>query len=187
MLLTLTLAAAGCDTANTTPAASPDSDTPMATATRTLELAFEGLEPLGGDYVYEGWIIVDDMPVSTGRFTVDEAGLLNPATFEIAEADAEAATTFVLTIEPGEGDDPAPSHVHVLGGNFSDGATDLTIDHPAALGDSFVEAAGSFILETPTSADVADDFHQGIWWLQMTDEGPAASLTLPALPEGWVY
>jgi hypothetical protein len=34
---------------------------------RTLGVAFDGLEALGEDYVYEGWLIVGDMPVSTGR------------------------------------------------------------------------------------------------------------------------
>ena len=187
LLFTMMLTAAACDSSTEGSMATPDDGAPMTSETRTLELAFEGLEALGEGYVYEGWIIVDGMPVSSGRFIVDDEGMLDPASFEIDTAYAEAATTFVLTIEPAEGDDPAPSHVHVLGGDFTDGATSLTIDHAAALGDSFADATGSFILETPSSAEVAEDHHQGVWWLEMTEAGPAPSLNLPELPDGWVY
>jgi hypothetical protein len=157
------------------------------TVTRTLALAFEGLEALGDDYVYEGWVIVDGAPVSTGVFEVDENGVSTPNEFVLPADIADAASLFVLTIEPAVDDDPAPSHVHVLGGTFQDDAADLTIDHEAALGTDLLDAVGSFILKTPTTHDVDDDDVNGIWWLELTDDGPAPSLVLPALPQGWVY
>jgi hypothetical protein len=47
--------------------------------------------------------------------------------------------------------------------------------------------SGGFILKTPTThADDGDD-SQGIWWLQLINGGPSASLVLPELPNGWVY
>ena len=62
--------------------------------TRSLSFTFDGLPALGAEYVYEGWIIVDDAPITTGRFTVDAEGNLDPATFEIDAAMADAAAMF---------------------------------------------------------------------------------------------
>jgi hypothetical protein len=143
------------------------------------------LPALGSDFVYEGWIIVDDAPVSAGRFTVDESGVPTPAAFALDQADADAATLFVLTIEPAQGDDPAPSSTHLLAGPIVDGSASLTIDHAAALATDFTAAAGSYILATPTTGDMSLQ-EQGIWWLN-PGETKTASLDLPDLPEGWVY
>ncbi|MEL6178914.1 MAG: anti-sigma factor, partial [Myxococcota bacterium] len=101
---------------------------------RTLSMSYQGLPALGDGFVYEGWLIVDGAPVSTGRFTVDAAGALSPSTFELDAAVADAGTTFILTIEPAVGDDPAPADTHVLAGDMSNGESVLTIDHTAALG-----------------------------------------------------
>lgn len=152
---------------------------------RTLEMEFTGLPALGTGYEYEGWIIVDGSPITAGRFSVDAEGNLDPATVEIPAEQAEAAAMYVLTIEPIEGDDPAPSDTHVLAGPFDGASADLTIGHEAALGDDFTAAAGTFILATPTSA-AEDDDNQGIWFLA-PGEPMTASLDLPELPAGWVY
>ena len=176
----ISLGLAGCGTGE-------ESAIEPASTTRTLDLTFEGLEALGDDYVYEGWVIADGMPVSTGRFMVDENGVSMPNEFVIPVEIADAASLFVLTIEPAQGDDPAPSHVHVLGGAFQGDTADLSIEHEAALGTSLTDAEGAFILKTPTTHDMDDDDSNGIWWLEITDEGPAPSLMLPVLPEGWVY
>jgi len=150
-----------------------------------LKIELSGLEPLGAGYVYEGWIIVDGAPVTTGRFQIEEGTDVYDGW--VARADADAAAAFVLTIEPEEGDDPAPSATHVLGGDVEGTEAALSLEHGAALGTDFTGAVGSYILETPTSSNVADDYDQGIWWLQIGGGGPAASLALPELPEGWVY
>lgn len=155
--------------------------------TTTLTLGLSGLPQLGPDYEYEGWIIVDGAPVTAGRFTVDEDSNPTPATFEIDAAMAEAATAYVLTIEPATGDDPAPSDVHVLAGDLSGGTGSLGVDHPAAIGTDFADATGEYILETPSSMAVADDYDQGIWWLVPGADGMAPGLTLPELPAGWTY
>jgi hypothetical protein len=149
-----------------------------------LELVFDGLEPLGPDYVYEGWIITGDGPVTSGRFDAPDPG--ETLTFEIGDELRASATTFVLTIEPRFGDDPAPASTHMLAGRFEDGAAALTVDHPAALGTDFSAAAGGFILETPSTGGVADDYDQGVWFLDPS-AGPGPSLELPELPEGWTY
>lgn len=43
-----------------------EDDTPK-TASLTINLS--GIEALGADYVYEGWIVVNGTPISTGRFS----------------------------------------------------------------------------------------------------------------------
>ena len=178
------LAALGCEEGESTDrdaAVMADADG----ATRTLSLGFDDLPTLGSSHVYEGWLIVDGNPVTSGRFSVESDGTLNPATFEIQASDANDATLFVLTIEPATGDVPEPSDTHVVAGAFSDGSATLSIDHAAALGTDFEDAAGSFVLNTPTTT-TNDDAGQGIWFLTPGDP-LQASLTLPELPNGWAY
>ena len=59
--------------------------------TSDLTLNLQGLEALGSDYVYEGWIIVNGQPVSTGTFT----SVVFPQTFPVDRVQLENATTFV--------------------------------------------------------------------------------------------
>ncbi len=165
---------------------SDDNDDPAPGETVTMRLSFAGLEDVGPDFVYENWLIVGGAPVSAGRFSVSAAGTPSATTFEIDQDDADRATAYVLTIEPAVGDDPAPSDVHLLGGDLNTvGAARLTVDHAAALGTDFASAGGSYILETPTSA-AADDYFRGVWFLDPA-AGPGPSLDLPPLPAGWVY
>lgn len=143
-----------------------------------------GLESLAPGFEYEGWIIVDGMPVSTGRFSVDAAGVPSLLSVPISGAQATGATAFVLTIEPMPDSDPSPSATKILAGDFAAGQATLTVGHPAALGSDFTAAAGAFILATPSST-VTTDESQGIWWLDPA-AGPAP-LQLPTLPAGWSY
>jgi hypothetical protein len=160
---------------------------PLAAATDTAYLEFDnhGLEPLGAGFVYEGWLIVDGVPVSAGRFSIGADGKPSASAFAVTVDDLSAVSTYVLTIEPAVDPDPGPSHVHVLGGDFSGGSAMLTAGHGAALGDDLAAAAGSYILAAP-SAGAAVGYEQGIWWLD-PDGGPIATLNLPTLPVGWVY
>lgn len=148
----------------------------------SLSLSFEGLPELGADYVYEGWVIIDDAPVTTGRFTVAADGS-HTSQFDI---DAESPAMFVLTIEPATGDVPEPSDTHVVAGAFDDaGMATLSVDHPAALNADFATASASFILATPSNENATPN--QGIWFLDPTGEAPVATLDLPELPAGWAY
>ncbi len=160
-----------------------DNDEP---STKDLALNISGLENLGADYVYEGWIIVDSKPVTTGRFTVNDSGVLSQTNFSIDKEVLAKATTFILTIEPKNGDDPAPSDVHLLAGDFSGNSGSLTISHGAALASDFNNAAGKYILATPTD-DLTNNENSGIWFLDVTSGSPAAGLVLPQLPSGWKY
>ena len=150
----------------------------------TLELSFADLLVLGDDYLYEGWLITEDGPVTSGRFVV--TGEEDSHVFSIERDLADRSTLFVLTIEPKFGDEPGPSDTHILAGPFVDGVAQLTMEHGAALGTNFLESDGGFILETPTTAAIADDYDQGIWFLEPA-AGPGAGLRLPELPAGWRY
>lgn len=100
--------------------------------------------------------------------------------------DVESATTFILTIEPTVGDDPAPSNVHLLAGDFVGNIGQLTIDHAAALGNNFSSTSGSYILATPTDGAMTNE-NSGIWFLDLSSGSPSVGLSLPTLPPGWKY
>ncbi len=151
-----------------------------------LNLNLTGLEQLGTDYAYEGWIMVDGSPVSTGVFSVDSDGNPSNSSFEVSNEDLESATAFVLTIEPSPDPDPAPSAVKYLAGDFSGNTASLTISHPAALGTDFTASSGNYILATPTDGGSDTNEFSGVWWLDPT-AGPGPGLDLPSLPNGWVY
>ena len=145
-----------------------------------LTLGVGGLEDLGADWIYEGWLIVDGAPVSTGIFSVDADGVASTDTFLVDGYDGQRAAAFVLTIEPAQDDDPAPSDVHLLGGDLIDGTAELSIGHAAALGTDFADAAGAYIIGFgyPEAATDENDYSNGIWF---------SALELPTLPAGWIY
>ena len=168
--------AIGCD----------DDESTNQPQTGMLTLNFTGLENLGSDYVYEGWILVDGSPVTTGVFTVDDNGDLSASTFELPLADLEAATKFILTIEPSPDSDPSPASTHYVAGDFVSGTAPLTVGDAAALGDNFATATGVYILATPTNGPDTDE-NSGVWFLDLSTGDPAQGLQLPTLPEGWKY
>ena len=151
-----------------------------------LTLNINGLEDLGSDYAYEGWIMVDGSPKTTGTFTVDGNGELSKTSFSLDKDDLDKATAFILTIEPSPDSSPDPSHVHILAGDFTDNAASLTIDHSAALNNDFSSSAGKYILATPTNGSESNE-KSGIWFLDITSGSPMTGLTLPTLPTGWAY
>ena len=139
---------------------------PIGTATFVEEMRLDvnGLEDLGAGWAYEGWLIVDDAPISTGLFTIDGDSNLSADTFLVKSSDRANAAAFVLTIEPSPDDDPAPSAVHVLGGDLHHGLANLRVAHPAALGDDFSSASGGYVLSAP-SGGADQPYVNGIWWL----------------------
>ena len=160
-----------------------DDDEPT---TKNLTLNISGLENLGSDYEYEGWIIVNGAPITTGKFTVDDNGELSKTSFPIDSENLEKASTFVLTIEPTVGDVDVPSDVHILAGDFSGKTGQLSVSHGAAIGNDFSTSSGKYILATPTDG-ANNNENSGIWFLELTTSGPAVGLNLPILPLGWKY
>ncbi|MEJ2102945.1 MAG: anti-sigma factor [Ignavibacteriaceae bacterium] len=167
---------------------SDDDNTPTQNqpSTSSLTLNINGLEDLGSTAKYEGWIIVNGSPVSTGTFTVDASGTLSQTDFDVDATNLSNATAFVLTIEPNPDNDPNPSQTHILAGSFSGNSSSLSISHSAALGDDFSSASGTFILATPTDGAMTNE-NSGIWFLDLSSGSPAQGLFLPTLPSGWMY
>ena len=153
-----------------------------------FKLNINGLEDLGPAARYEGWLIIEGQPVSTGVFSVDSKGKLNKTVFKVPEIALENASLFVLTVEPYPDNNPGPSDVHILGGEFSNGSksASISVGHPAALGNDYTMAEGKFIIGTPT--DGPNSFEEsGIWFLSLASGSPAPGLKLPTLPAGWKY
>jgi hypothetical protein len=150
-----------------------------------LKLNLTGLPDVGANHVYEGWIIVNGNPVSTGTFSVNASGQLSGNEFMINESQLQNATAFVLTIEPKPDNDPAPSGIKILAGDFSGNAANVSVSHSSALGNSFSTASGSYILATPTNG-MGTNENSGVWFVNPAG-GPGPSLNLPALPAGWRY
>ncbi len=155
------------------------------TGSQDLQLSIAGLTDLGNDFAYEGWLILDSGPVTTGVFSVDANGSLSQTSFTVDPANVTNASAFVLTIEPVPDSDPTPSAVHILAGDVSNGQASLSVGHAAALGDDYSSSSGTYILATPTN-DEDNDENSGVWFLDPT-QGPGAGLNLAVLPAGWKY
>ena len=147
-----------------------------------------GLEDLGENYAYEGWLIVDGNAKSAGVFDVDSSGTLSQTSFNLEASDINGASAYVLTIEPNPDTDPSPSAVHILAGDFSNNSASLTVNHDAAIGTDFASATGSYVLGTPTDGDSDGNEKSGVWWLSVDQNNDVtAGLTLPPLPSSWKY
>ncbi len=157
---------------------SSDDDNGPSTADLTLNLS--GLEELGTDFVYEGWIIVDGSPVSTGTFT----SVTFPQSFTLDADDLASATTFVLSIEPAVDSNPAPAATKILAGDFS-GAS-ASVDSNGIVGD-FSTSTGTYILATPTDGGADTNEESGVWFLDNSSGMPTVGLDLPVLSDGWKY
>jgi len=161
-----------------------DDEEPMdpSSSKKSIMLDISGLEDLGSNYVYEGWIIVNGSPLSTGTFMVDANGMLSKQTFELNASDVDAATTFVLSIEPANDPDPAPSATKILAGDFNGNTADINTDLVA----DFSNVAGKYILATPTNGSETNE-NSGIWFLDLSSGSPMNGLDLPTLADGWKY
>ena len=156
---------------------SDDNDEPT---TSNLTLNINGLENLGANEQYEGWIIVNGSPVSTGTFSVNDAGALSKTSFTVDASNLAAAEKFVLSIEPIPDTDAAPSAIKILAGDFSGNSAAVNTGIIA----DFSAITGKYILTTPSTA-ITTDNNKGVWFLDPTSGTP--SLTLPTLPTGWRY
>jgi hypothetical protein len=144
-----------------------------------LTLNLNGLETLGNDYVYEGWIIVDGNPVSTGTFS----SVTFPQTFSVNATQLDNATAFVLSIEPAEDPDPSPASTKIISGDFSGSAA--SVNSTSLVGD-FSNSTGKYILATPTDTDDSNEA-SGVWFLDNSSGTATTGLNLPNLADGWKY
>lgn len=156
-----------------------DDDDNVTSSNSDLTLSLDGLEALGDDFVYEGWIIVDGSPVSTGTFSSVDF----PQTFSVDTDQLDSASTFVLSIEPAIDADPAPADTKILAGDFS-GAV-ANVDSNGIVGD-FSTSTGTYILATPTDTDDTNE-ESGVWFLDNSSGTAVTGLNLPTLTDGWQY
>ncbi|OUS02574.1 hypothetical protein A9Q86_03475 [Flavobacteriales bacterium 33_180_T64] len=152
-----------------------------------LTLNLNGLEALGDDFVYEGWIVVDGSAISTGTFT----SVTFPQTFSVNTTQLNSATTFVLSIEPAVDPDPDPAATKVLAGDFTGNSAAVWVAPVTEDADDFTASWGRFFLRTPTDEvmgsgnNLNDEF--GIWFGTPGTNPPASGLGLPTLAPGWNY
>ncbi len=139
---------------------------------------------LGPDFLYEGWIIVDGAPVSTGTFSVDGNGILSQTQFDIDILTLVNAVKFVLTIEPNPDPSPTPADTKLFIGDFSGDTASLGT---GTVTPSFDGVTGKFIIAAPTSTGVEEEKYSGIWFLDNSSGSPVAGLELPTLEAGWKY
>jgi len=162
----------------------------LSTAQYTYKLSYTFTNELGSlapNEVYEGWIITGDGPVSTGRFTGQLKGTM--ITMQITLQERLRGNNFVLTIEPREDPDPAPSVHRLVSGYFNSAGTRAVVNTDAFWGEDFSEnLRGPFFLATPTSAATDDDC-LGIWIFNATAPvgNPYRSLSVPIAPSGFIY
>ncbi len=161
-----------------------DDNDDNAPTTSNLEINIDGLEDLGADYVYEGWIIVDGAPVSTGTFTVDENNTLSKSSFTLDKDMLESATKFVLSIEPNPDPSPMPADTKLFVGDFNGNTASLTTGTVAS---SFDAISGEYIIAAPTGTGAPEEQYSGVWFLNNSSGSPVAGLDLPTLEAGWKY
>jgi len=156
---------------------------PTTPVNSSLSVNLTGLENLGIDYKYEGWVIVNGAPVSTGVFTVDDSGIPSQTAFSVNATQLAVATKFVLTIEPTIDPDPAPSATKILAGDFSGINASVTSNVIA----DFSSVSGTYILATPTDGANNTDEFSGVWFLDNSSGSAVTGLSLPTLAQGWKY
>ena len=172
-----------------------DDDTVRPSSLNQLELKLNSIDPMSGQH-YEGWAITSEGVRSTGRFNVNSQG-------EIFQVDASGnqqdivgqdgvatfgfdhsgitVSKFVLTIEPDGDTDDGPSSVHYVEGDFFNRRAIATIQNSEAIGASFLNSSGEYILATPSNNSSTNN--QGVWFLN----AGAPSLDLPVLNTGFTY
>ena len=155
---------------------------------KTITQSFQNLPDLGVNYVYEGWLIVGTEKISTGRFTNTEGANYSSGLIDIVKADA--ATTYVLTIEPTSetgADLLSPSGWIFSKGEFTNSTATPSTDDTLFAGSNNLETAtGNFFLKAPSVGTTGSDAY-GIWFIDALPPTTGGFTNLPTLADGWVY
>lgn len=163
---------------------SDDDDRVEEPTTTALNLSITGLENLGSEFLYEGWVIVDGAPVSTGTFSVDDNQALSQSSFTLDSDVLARATSFVLSIEPNPDPLTTPADTKIFVGDFDGNTASLTTGTVAS---SFDTVSGEFIIAAPTGTGIAEEKYSGIWFLNDSSGSAVSGLELPTLEAGWKY
>lgn len=186
--IVLTLGTQGCDIQGELAA-------PEVNANVTL--SFDGLRPLPVGLNYQAWLVVGTRDDFWGSplvlFDVDEGGqMVDPV------SDTLLAGPFPTNLKAGEVFAVAvsleasntlvaySSYSFVMSGEVAQGTADLSHENFLAFGASLFEAAGRFVLATPTDDDPENE-RSGIWFMDTASTPAEAGIDLPEAPEGWNY
>ncbi len=150
-----------------------------------LSLSVAQLWPLGDGAVYEAWLVGDENFTPMGTFLVDEEGS-RQVELTADSSRVAVASGVLLSLESKERRADEPSSRRILAGDLVEGTAELGVDHPWAIGLQ-PEAKGTFVMDTPSTADMDVDYRRGIWFLQAHHETTVPSLDAPLLSEGWTY
>ena len=150
--------------------------------------SFQNLPDLGTGYVYEGWLIVGNEKISTGRFSSSESANYTSSSLDITKVNA--ATDYVLTIEPATetgADLTSPSGWIFSKGTFSgSNATPSTNDALFSGSSNLETATGQAFLKAPSVGTVGSDAN-GIWFINALPPSSGGFTNLPTLASGWIY
>lgn len=164
-----------------------NNDDEVATSKKVTQ-SFQNLPDLGSGYVYEGWLIVGNEKISTGRFSHSDGANYTSSDIDITKVNS--ATDYVLTIEPAveTGADLAnPSGWIFSKGAFSgDNATPSTNDALFKGSYNLETATGQAFLKAPSVGTVGSDAN-GIWFINALPPSTGGFTNLPTLADGWIY
>lgn len=155
---------------------------------KTITQSFQNLPDLGDNYVYEGWLIVGNQKISTGRFSHTEGASFTSNAIDISAVNS--ATTYVLTIEPAteSGTDlTSPSGWIFSKGDFTNNTASPSTNDALYSGSTNLETAtGNFFLKAPSVGSVGSDAN-GIWFINALPPTKGGFTNLPTLANGWIY
>lgn len=155
---------------------------------KNVTQSFQNLPDLGSGYVYEGWLIVGNEKISTGRFSYSEGANHTSSSIDITKVNA--ATDYVLTIEPATetgADLTSPSGWIFSKGAFSgDNANPSTNDALYKGAYNLETATGQAFLKAPSVGNDGTDAN-GIWFIDALPPTTGGFTNLPTLADGWIY
>ena len=173
-----------------------------SSGTSRVHLGLTSIEQLHvGQGSYEAWLLIAGTPRSLGKFQMDAdnirmrdlLGNLFTDNILMTTLDVSRATELWVTVEPDGDTDSTPAWRFLAGDvtPLSAGIDSCTfnVKHANGLHADFTDAAGSFLLTTPTDASNTDE-NSGLWFMTTCGGGAGPSLSLPALPGGtyaWTY
>tara|TARA_Y100000815_G_C13343298_1_gene500950 strand:- start:528 stop:1433 length:906 start_codon:yes stop_codon:yes gene_type:complete len=143
----------------------------------TLTLNTFNLGELPNNAEYEAWLVSNGENISLGKFN----GNASEKTFRVSLERADAATQFLISIEPGNDPSGEISNTILLSGPFSGNSASLNINNAIA---NLSGISGAYTLMTPTDNNSSNE-QSGFYFYNPTSG--TAALNLPTLPDGWMY
>jgi len=174
-------------------ACSDDSSPTSEGGTTLVQLNLSGLKPLEEGFNYQAWAIQYYYAYPLGIFNFNQAGqMVNVAGDSVLSGEfavnlaPDEITDIAISIEAQDEMATTPAYTLILAGVVSEGQVDLTVEDELGIGVSFEDAAGKYVLATPTDGSGTNE-NSGIWFLDLSTGVSLTGLNLPELPSGWNY